>query len=56
MHCVLAAEFAVFAKFNTIRVIFFVLKSVVISLFALVTRKRDFLSHFNRPPYKFDFA
>jgi len=54
MHRVFIAEFAIFAKFNTIRIILFVFHRVVVSLLALHTRKRNFQSHLNCPPFKFD--
>ena len=45
MNRVLSAEFAVFFHLETIRVIFLVFDSVVVSLFAFVTSECDFYTH-----------
>lgn len=45
MESVLAAEFAVFHDFNSVRVVLLVFLGVVIALLALGTSKSDFNSH-----------
>ena len=53
MHCVLAAETAVFHELYTIRIILLVLESVVIPLLAFRTCQTNLNPHYMYPPYKF---
>ena len=60
MKSVLAAEPAVFLKFNSVRVILLVFLSVIVSLLALCTNESDLdscvISHFSAPPIKILFG
>ena len=46
----LLAELAVFCHLNSVGVVLLVFLGVVVALFALCTRKRNFNSHFSAPP------
>ena len=50
MGCVFPAETAVFAHFNTIRIIFLIFYGIVVALFAFVTSKCNLNTHFAAPP------
>ena len=54
--CMFVAEFAIFAEFNSVRVIFFVFVSLVVALFAIYTSQRNSIAitlacHVSHPSY-----
>lgn len=53
MHCMLAAETAVFHELNTVRIVLFILERIVIPLLAFCTCQTNLHPHDMYPPCRF---